>query len=277
MTTTKDTLRDAIAIGAPIYNSGDPAGCLRTYVKAAVEVIDGTKATDSERSVLRNAVGRATEVMSKDEGAWIMRRAFDSILSGAVAAQERVAEQAARLGEFEVLSFENGLPSTPRWRILDDVIMGGRSQSEGLAFEPAERAAVFSGRVTTDGGGGFASLRSDEWAGFASLTAARGIRILVKGDGRQYKLNAKTDADWDGVQYQYDFVAPPVWGQVDLPFSAFKPTFRGRLVPNRPPLQGQQIRQLGLMVSKFTADGGVISNFRNGSFRLGVRWIKGFV
>ncbi len=68
------------------------------------------------------------------------------------------------------------------------------TQSDGLAYDPVEKAAVFSGRVTTDGGGGFASLRSDEWSGFATLTAARGIRLMVQGDGRQYKLNAKVGA-----------------------------------------------------------------------------------
>lgn len=78
------------------------------------------------------------------------------------------------------------------------------------------------------------------------------------------------------VMYQQDFTAPTSWGPVDLPFSGFKPTFRGRLV-SRPPLQGAQVRQLGLMVSKFTADGGVVSNFRNGSFRLGLKWIRGYV
>ncbi|KXZ45347.1 hypothetical protein GPECTOR_56g444 [Gonium pectorale] len=279
-TTVKDSLTQAISVGAPLYNAGDAAGCLRTYVQTALDIVDGRRGTDGERAALRDAVQRVTETTSKDEGAWIMRRAFDSILSGAVAARERAAALAATpgaSGDFDVLSFEQGLPTAPRWRILDDVIMGGMSQSNGFSYDPAERAAVFSGLVTTDGGGGFASLRSDEWGGFASLAAARGVRMMVRGDGRQYKLNAKTDADWDGVQYQMDFVAPTSWTQVELPFAAFKPTFRGRVVPNRPPLQGQPVRQLGLMVSKFTADGGVIGGFRSGPFRLGVRWIKGFV
>ncbi|GFR39894.1 hypothetical protein Agub_g399 [Astrephomene gubernaculifera] len=281
--TVQESLRSAIQIGAPLYNSGDPAGCFKTYLEAARQVAEGPVATPSERSILRTAIERAGGVRSADEGAWVLRRAFDSIISGAAAAQERAAAAVAAAGrpgapvEFEVLSFEEGLPAAPRWRVLDDVIMGGRSQSQGLSYDGADPAAVFSGTVTTDGGGGFASLRSDEWGGFASLSSARGIRLLVKGDGRHYKLNAKTDADWDGVQYQQDFVAPPEWTKVDLPFTDFKPTFRGRVVPNRPPLQGQQIQQLGLMVSKFTADGGVIKGFRNGSFRLGVRWIRGFV
>lgn len=57
-----------------------------------------------------------------------MRRAFDAILSGAVAAQERAAALVAQAGSlqpgdaFDVISFENGLPIAPRWRILDDVV-----------------------------------------------------------------------------------------------------------------------------------------------------------
>ncbi|KAG2449053.1 hypothetical protein HYH02_005802 [Chlamydomonas schloesseri] len=276
-----DSIRKAIAVGAPIYNAGDPGGCMNTYVHTALELVEKGAASEGERAALQDAVRRALEAGSKDEGAWIMRRSFDSILSGAVAAREAAARVAASVGpggEFEVLNFEMGLPVAPRWRILDDVIMGGMSQSDGLTYDDAERAAVFSGRVTTDGGGGFASLRSDDWSGFTSLMAARGVRMMVQGDGRQYKLNAKTDGDYDGVQYQYDFTPPAgAWTQVELPFSGFKPTFRGRLVANRPPLQGQQIRQLGLMVSKFTSDGGVINNFRNGGFRLGIRYLRGFV
>lgn len=51
-----------------------------------------------------------------------MRRAFDSILSGAVAAAECAAALASKTGEFGVLSFEDGLPIAPQWRILDDVV-----------------------------------------------------------------------------------------------------------------------------------------------------------
>lgn len=65
------------------------------------------------------------------------------------------------------------------------------TQSDGLQFDSAEGAAVFSGRVTTDGGGGFASLRSDPWDGYMAFGAAKGVRLMVKGDGRQYKINAK--------------------------------------------------------------------------------------
>jgi hypothetical protein len=42
-------------------------------------------------------------------------------------------------------------------------------------------------------------------------------------------------------------------------------------------VQGQVVRQLGLMVSKFAADGGTVSSFRNGGFRLALRNIRGFI
>ncbi|KAG2495581.1 hypothetical protein HYH03_006181 [Edaphochlamys debaryana] len=279
MTSVADELRRAISLGAPLYNAGDAGGCLRTYTQTALKVADGSTATEGERSTLRDAVQRAAECSSSDEGAWVMRRAFDSILGGAVAARERAAAVAASVGpggDFEMLSFEKGLMG-PRWRVLDDVIMGGRSQSNGVTWDAGEQAAVYSGNVTTDGGGGFASLRSDDWAGFTSLGAARGVRLMCKGDGRVYKLNALTDADYDGVQYQSEFVAPPQWGAVDLPFTGFRPTFRGRPVPNRPPLQGANIRSVGLMVSKFTTAGGTLADFRNGPFRLSIRWMRGFI
>lgn len=85
----------------------------------------------------------------------------------------------------------------------------------------------------------------------------------------------------DGIQHQQDFNTQPTggsgeWQEVLLPFERFQPTFRGQPAAWEP-LQGGHVRQLGLMVSKFTDRGGVVPNFRSGSFRLAVKWIKGIV
>ena len=100
----------------------------------------------------------------------------------------------------------------------------------------------------------------------------------VQGDGRVYKLSAKPEDGYDGIMYQRDFETTDdgQWRTVDLPFSSFNPNFRGRLVPGRPPLSGAQVRQLGLMVSKFSDAGGTTAGFRTGPFRLAVRSIRGF-
>ena len=135
-----------------------------------------------------------------------------------------------------------------------------------------------AGNVTTERNGGFASVRSEDWGGFLGLQTSVGIRMVVSGDGRTYKLSAKTDSDLDGVMYQHDFAttADGRWNAVDLPFSGFRPSFRGQLVAGRPPISGSRIRQLGVMVSKISDSGGSTPGFRTGTFRLAIRSIRGF-
>jgi NADH dehydrogenase [ubiquinone] 1 alpha subcomplex assembly factor 1 len=150
--------------------------------------------------------------------------------------------------------------------VLDDVIMGGASAST-IQWSGPERALVFSGTVTTAFNGGFASVRSLPWAGWAALGRGRGVRLLVRGGPRPvtYKLNLKTDDSWDGVAWQADFTVPAAdggggggaaeaWATIHIPFSSFLPSVRGRVVP-APPLEPARVRQLGFMLSKVRAAG----------------------
>ncbi len=62
--------------------------------------------------------------------------------------------------------------------------------------------------MTTANNGGFASIRSDSWAGYAAgFQQASGVRLVVRGDGRIYKLSAKQDDGYDGVMYQVGLAA----------------------------------------------------------------------
>mmetsp|Transcript_20360 Transcript_20360/g.60536 ORF Transcript_20360/g.60536 Transcript_20360/m.60536 type:complete len:85 (-) Transcript_20360:27-281(-) len=78
---------------------------------------------------------------------------------------------------------------------------------------------------------------------------------------------------------QHDFVTADdrSWTVVDLMFSRFKPNFRGQFVAGRPPIVGSQVRQLGIMVSKFSDAGGLTPGFRTGPFRLALRSIRGIL
>lgn len=108
---------------------------------------------------------------------------------GSVALQAARASLAPGATEFTVLDFSPGLPDVPRCFAVDDTVMGGMSSS-GLSHDAGSGAAVFAGDLSTGGGGGFASVRWQPWAGFA-LGPARAVRLMVQGDGRTYKLNAK--------------------------------------------------------------------------------------
>lgn len=151
-----------------------------------------------------------------------------------------------------------------RWAPIDDVVMGGVSSSR---LERTPEGAAFAGRVSLDYGGGFASVRSrpDRW----STDGALALRLQVRGDGKRYKLTARTDAGFDGVQYQCEFdtraeLAPPEWQRLELPVTAFVASFRGRRVPGAPPLDAARIRQFGLMISGKQA----------GPFRLEIRRLE---
>jgi len=150
--------------------------------------------------------------------------------------------------------------STAGWSAIDDTVMGGVSASR-LRHDPAGHA-VFEGVVSLDHNGGFASVRSRP--GELGAPGAVSYVLEVRGDGKRYKLNLRTDDAFDGVSYQAVFEAPgEQWTTVRLPVSGFRPTFRGRVVATAPPLDPARVRQVGLMIADRQA----------GTFRLAVRSI----
>jgi len=124
--------------------------------------------------------------------------------------------------------------------------MGGVSTSH-LIFDVAGHA-VFEGTVSLQNGGGFASVRTSslQLGGHATLAYS----LTAWGDGRAYQLNLRTDARFDGLNYQAGF--SPVegqWRQIILPITEFSPTFRGRVVQGAPALRPELVTQVGLMIS----------------------------
>ena len=132
------------------------------------------------------------------------------------------------------------------FRPINDGVMGGLSDSRMTAT--AESTAVFAGVLSLENNGGFASVRtSPQPFGLKDFT---GLKIRVRGDGRTYKLRLRTDASFDGVAWQADFAAgKDEWLELYLPFDAFTASFRGRAVPDAPPLDPGGIQQLGFMIA----------------------------
>ena len=146
------------------------------------------------------------------------------------------------------------------WRPIDDVVMGGVSRSSLTQSAPG--IARFSGLVSLDHGGGFASVRTQ-----ARVWPKAGVAAFVlrcRGDGGMYKFTVRVDDGFDGVQYQARFVPPrDEWTTVVLPLAEFVASYRGRPVPGARPVDPAQVRQLGLMISDRQA----------GPFELLVDWI----
>lgn len=145
------------------------------------------------------------------------------------------------------------------WRAVDDVVMGGVSNSH-LVTASSDTAA-FEGHVSLEHGGGFASVRSSLQE--EDLSAFDGLLIRALGDEKRYKLTLYTD-DAEGISYRFPFHAEAGWADYFAPFDALTPMRRGRHVPDAPPFDPSTVSMIGFLISDKQA----------GPFRLELRWIK---
>lgn len=147
-----------------------------------------------------------------------------------------------------------------QWRIINDGVMGGLSGSRMDILQ--EEIGRFSGKVSLDNNGGFASTRA--LVGHIDLEGTEKLIIKVKGDGQRYSFRMRTDQYFDGVSYAAKFeTQKDEWSTIELPYTDFIPTFRGRRV-RAPELKGSNIRQIGFL----------IADKQEGNFELLIDWIK---
>ncbi|MCU0550920.1 MAG: CIA30 family protein [Leptolyngbya sp. Prado105] len=153
------------------------------------------------------------------------------------------------------------------WGALDDVVMGGVSNS-GIRLEAG--VAVFTGNVSIENSGGFASVRTRNFDPPLDLSNRSGIELRIKGDGNRYKFLIRDGESWDstGFSFSFDTLADE-WMTIQIPFDQTIPVFRAKTVPNAK-LSLAQIRSFQLMLSKFEYDGTLNPRFHPGTFRLEV-------
>lgn len=132
------------------------------------------------------------------------------------------------------------------WNPINDGVMGGVSHSQ-LRHDPAGHA-IFTGQVSFDNNGGFASVRCQP--GDFGRNEVIAYLLEIRGDGKRYKLNLRTDNSFDGVNYQARLEAPAaIWTTCRLASADFLPSWRGRPVPDAAPLDTARLRQIGLMIA----------------------------
>lgn len=157
-----------------------------------------------------------------------------------------------------LVDFSSG--DTQAWLPVNDGVMGGLSQSRMQAS--GSGTAVFSGIVSLENNGGFASVRVPLEE--VDLSDYQGLVVRIFGDGKRYQFRIRTDNRFDGIAYQAFFeTTNGQWEQIEIPFSSFKPTYRGRTPRNASALNTGSICQIGFL----------IADKQNGPFRLEVDWI----
>lgn len=133
------------------------------------------------------------------------------------------------------------------WQPLGDRVMGG--QSDGTIARSEDGTGIFHGIVRLDNGGGFASVKADLPEPFDAAHHT-GIELVALGDGKTYKIGLRNSTDRRSIVYQHAFTPDTEdWSRIQLPFSDFVPTWRGKTVTDAEPLDIAHLASVSLFVS----------------------------
>jgi NADH dehydrogenase [ubiquinone] 1 alpha subcomplex assembly factor 1 len=143
------------------------------------------------------------------------------------------------------------------WTVANDGVMGGVSTSRLVT---KGGIAKFSGAVSLENNGGFASVRSGVPQA-AIPNDATAFQVRVKGDGKAFQFNVDTPAGW----YWYSMTpAKGKWSMVTIPFADLVPVTRFGEPTQRAQFNSSQpVTRIGVL----------ISNKRAENFSLSLDWI----
>jgi NADH dehydrogenase [ubiquinone] 1 alpha subcomplex assembly factor 1 len=142
---------------------------------------------------------------------------------------------------FVIFDF-NSNANISQWRVVDDVVMGGRSEGDFKVNK--EGNGEFYGHVSTDNNGGFSSLRYR----FSSIAIKdfQKIVIKLKGDGKKYQFRVK-----DNVSNYHSFISTfntnGSWQTITITLSDMYPAFRGRNL-NMGNLSSETIEEVAFLI-----------------------------
>lgn len=144
------------------------------------------------------------------------------------------------------------------WRIVDDVVMGGRSNGDFIITD--QQTGLYQGDVSLENNGGFSSVRrgiTDINLGGKTIVKAR-----VKGDGKAYQFRIKKQRQ-DRHSYIAHFKTTGDWEEITLKMSEMYPAFRGRTL-SYPNYEPGEIAEIAILIGNKKAE----------SFRLEIDWIS---
>ena len=138
------------------------------------------------------------------------------------------------------------------WKIIDDVVMGGRSN--GQFKIDSDGNGIFSGDVSVENNGGFSSVRYQ----FEKINTTKESKVIIrlKGDGKEYQFRIKNNRN---TYYSYitNFKTSGDWENIIINLKDLYPSFRGQTM-NIPNFTGDSFEEIVFL----------IGNKKNESFAL---------
>ena len=142
-----------------------------------------------------------------------------------------------------ILIFDFNLKSDlSDWKIVNDVVMGGKSESK--FYLNSDGFGTFEGSVSLKNNGGFSSVKYISEP--IDLQDAKHFCIRLKGDGKQYQFRVKT-YQTDSHAYVFPFQTPTDWQTIEIPISELYPAFRGQKL-NLPNYDSSNLEEIAFLI-----------------------------
>ena len=160
-----------------------------------------------------------------------------------------------------LLSFDKP-EAAKQWRTINDSVMGG--VSEGKCRITKEKTLEFSGNLSLENNGGFASVRSKTVK--LDLDKYEGVILRVRGDGRPFYFNLHVPTAMPAFSHRVKFeTKKEEWQEVRISWKEFRATAFGKELENKSSLDPSKVNAIGVLIADKKA----------GPFKLEVEWIKG--
>lgn len=133
-----------------------------------------------------------------------------------------------------------------KWRIQNDVVMGGRSESKLKMTE--ESKAHFFGQISLENNGGFCSIhKTSEKEPYIIADECSHFVLTLKADGKNYNFRVRTP----NGRHSYGFTFPTNKGnnfeKIKIAFKDMAATFHGEVV-DVPNYQGENVVEMQLLI-----------------------------
>ena len=279
--------------GVARYNAGDIQGCVNVYANCVAQILSLSE-NEGEDKITADARRTLTKGLSEcsnsngdvDTQAWALRGALDQFIqhryvSTTSSTSTSSTSTSSTSASTTSLSFLRGLPAS--FQQVNDSVMGGRSTSS-IRHDPNIAAAIFSGTLSIQNNGGFASVRAANVN--IDLSRMTCVRVTAASStGGTYKLRLQdNNSSMNAVSYSHDFDvgSDGTFRTCELPLDRFVPTWRGQRQEGYT-LNKRNVSSVGIMLvssklsssSSSSSGGGGGSGLREGSFELVVRVIEG--
>ena len=131
-----------------------------------------------------------------------------------------------------------------QWRIVNDGVMGGLSSSKAIVKEDK---IIFSGNVSLENNGGFASLRSP--VKDYNFSEFKGLELKLKTDGKLYSISMKETSYFTGYFYTKSFeTKKDEWVVIEIPFDEFKLYYYGKETGSDKNIPLNNIKEISLLI-----------------------------